>query len=346
LSIALRNFVVMTANTFMISSPADIHFDWDAPEIAQLIRRSLDEDIGSGDATVAALIPAGAAARARLIAKQGLVIAGLPLTERVFRALDPEMHFRAECAEGSWVAAGASVAMISGRASAILSAERTAINFLAHLSGVTTITKRYVDAFAGTGCRLRDTRKTTPLFRALEKYAVRAGGGTNHRFGLYDAILIKENHIAAAGSVAEALRRAQAWAAREGSRIAVTQEHADRALTAYESYLPPHRDVSASNRGAIPIQIEVRNEAELREALEVGADSVLLDNLSPAECARLVSIVRSMRPSCTVEASGGINLATARAYAESGVDFLSAGAITHSAPAADLSLLVELPKPE
>jgi nicotinate-nucleotide pyrophosphorylase (carboxylating) len=330
----------------MISSPADLHFDWDAPEIARLVRGALDEDMGSGDATAAALIPPGTNARARVTAKQGLVIAGLPLAERVFRALDPAAQFRAECAEGSWIVAGTIVAAISGRASAILGAERTAINFLAHLSGVATITRRYVDAISGTGCRLRDTRKTTPLFRPLEKYAVRAGGGTNHRFGLYDAILIKENHIAAAGGVAEALSRAQSWAARESLRVATTEEHADRALTAYESYLPPQPDVNASNRGAIPIQIEVRNEAELREALEAGADSILLDNLSPAECARLVPLVRSMRPSCTVEASGGINLATARAYAESGVDFLSAGAITHSAPAANLSLLVELPKPE
>jgi nicotinate-nucleotide pyrophosphorylase (carboxylating) len=330
----------------MVPNPSDLHFDWDAPEIEQFVRRALDEDIGPRDATVAALIPPGANARARLTAKQGLVIAGLPLAERVFRALDPEVHLRAECAEGSWLAEGAIVAAISGRAPAILSAERTAINFLAHLSGVATITRRYVDAISGTGCRLRDTRKTTPLFRALEKYAVRAGGGTNHRFGLYDAILIKENHVAAAGGVAEALSRAQSWAAREGLRVAATEEHADRALTAYESYLPPRPEVNASNGGAIPIQIEVRNEAELREALEAGADSVLLDNLSPAECGRLVSIVRNVHPSCTIEASGGINLATARAYAVSGVDFLSAGAITHSAPAADLSLLVELPKPE
>ena len=227
-----------------------------------------------------------------------------------------------------------------GRAAAILSGERTAMNFLAHLCGVATAAHKYVQAMAGTKTRLRDTRKTTPLLRALEKYAVRCGGGTNHRFGLYDAILIKENHIAAAGGVGEALRRARAWSRSQASPGARGPSHADRALTAYESYVPP---APASPSAAVPIQIEVRDEAELREALDAEADSVLLDNLPPAECAHLVTLVRAIRPACTIEASGGVDLTTVRAYAESGVDFISVGALTHSASAADLSLLVELP---
>ncbi|HXN65125.1 MAG TPA: carboxylating nicotinate-nucleotide diphosphorylase [Candidatus Acidoferrales bacterium] len=323
----------------MADQPSAAQFDWDRPELAHLVRSALEEDIGPRDATVAALISSSANARARIVAKQDLVIAGLPLVERVFRNLDPNVSFSAECAEGSRARPGDRVASLSGHTAAILSGERTAMNFLAHLCGVATSAHKYVQAMAGTKARLRDTRKTTPLLRALEKYAVRCGGGTNHRFGLYDAILIKENHIAAAGSIGEALRRARAWstcqAVPQGG-----QRHADRAMTAYESYEPPR---AASPSAAIPIQIEVRNEAELREALEAQADSVLLDNLSPAECARLATLVRAIRPACTVEASGGIDLATVRAYAESGVDFISVGALTHSAPAADLSLLVELP---
>ncbi len=324
----------------MANQPSAAQFDWDRPELAHLIRSALEEDIGAGDATVAALISPSANARARIVAKQDLVMAGLPLAERVFRSLDPNVSFKAECAEGSRAQPGGRIASLSGRAAAILSGERTAMNFLAHLCGVATAAHKYVQAMAGTKVRLRDTRKTTPLLRALEKYAVRCGGGTNHRFGLYDAILIKENHIASAGGVGEALRRARAWSRNQAAPGAREPSHADRALTAYESYVPP---APASPSAAIPIQIEVRNEAELREALEAQADSVLLDNLSPDECARLVTLVRAIRPACTIEASGGVDLTTVRAYAESGVDFISVGALTHSAPAADLSLLVELP---
>ncbi len=313
----------------MIPTPkADFStMNWDAPQITTLIRAALDEDLGAGDITGYALLPGSAQARARMIARREVVLAGLPLAERVFRAVDPETRFEAGAAEGSRVAAGACVARLSGRARAILIPERTALNFLAHLTGIATLTRKFVDAIAGTHARIRDTRKTTPLLRALEKYAVRVGGATNHRFGLFDAILIKENHIAVAGSVPEALRRAVEFAA--------SYEPVILEMTAYESFRPPEP------KGSLPVEIEVRNESELREALAAGAGAVLLDNVPPTEAARLVAITRSERPACLVEVSGGISLVNVRAYAEAGVDFISVGALTHSAPAADLSLLVE-----
>lgn len=292
-----------------------------------LIQAAIEEDVGSCDLTTSALVPADRVARARIVAKQNLVVAGLPVAERVFRALDSDVRFAAHYEDGTQVPAGAAVAAIEGRAHAILSGERTALNFLAHLSGISTLTGQFVKAIAGTRARIRDTRKTLPGLRALEKWAVRVGGGTNHRFSLFDAILIKENHIAIAGGVAEALRRAK-------THTAITQP-APREMTGCEPFRVPE------NRGSVPIQVEVRNEAELREALDAGAELLLLDNVSPAEAARLVAIARRERPDCVVEVSGGITLATVRAYAEGGVDFISVGALTHSAPAADLSLLVE-----
>ena len=306
--------------------------NWDAPEIAALVRAALDEDLGAGDLTTLAVVPAEAQARARLVAKQDAVLAGLPLFERVFRLLDPDVRFTARLADGDVAQAGDEVARIEACARSILSAERTALNLLTHLSGIASLTRRYVGAIAGTRARIRDTRKTLPGLRALEKYAVRVGGGTSHRFGLFDAILIKENHIAIAGSVAEALRRAQAYVAANASEPAE--------MTAYESFRP------SAQQGSVPIRVEVRNEGELREALDADADAVLLDNVSPAEAARLVAIARRERPACLVEVSGGVTLTTVRAYAEAGVDFISVGALTHSAPAADLSLLVEPPSGE
>jgi nicotinate-nucleotide pyrophosphorylase (carboxylating) len=290
--------------------------NWDAPEIAALIRAALEEDIGTGDITCAAIVPADTRASAQIIAKHELVLAGLPLAERVFRLLDAGVRFEAKHTEGAVLPGGDIVARIEGRAAAILTAERTALNFLAHLSGIATLTRRFVEAIAGTKARLRDTRKTTPLLRRLEKYAVAAGGGCNHRLGLYDALLVKENHIAVAGGVAEAIRRAR-------------QSTAGRETTAYESFRPT------------PVQIEVRNEAELREALAARAESVLLDNFAPVEAARLIEIARREHPECVIEVSGGVKLSNVRAYAEAGADFISVGALTHSAVAADLSLLVE-----
>jgi len=307
-----------------MTASSSLQFDWDAPSVAALVRATLDEDIGRGDLTTLATVPPNVLARARIIAKQDLVLAGLPLAERIFRALDSAIRLRSNYAESAQVSRGSEVAQIEGHAAAILTGERTALNFLAHLCGIATLTHRFVEAIAGTRARIRDSRKTTPLLRGLEKYAVRAGGGSNHRFGLFDAILLKENHIALAGGITAALARAKQFAA---SRVKAGSE-----MTAYESFRAPE--------APIPIQIEVRDESELREALAAGADSVMLDNVSPAEAARLAGIVRAGRPACLVEVSGGVTLATARAYAEAGVDFISVGALTHSAPAADLSLLV------
>ncbi len=320
----------------MPSPPQPGVIDWDAPEIAALIRAALEEDLGARDVTTQALVPADARAQAQIVAKRDLVLAGLPLVERVFQARDENVQCEAKCEEGARVPAGSRVALIRGRARSILSAERTALNFLAHLSGVATETRRYVEAVAGTLARIRDTRKTLPSLRALEKYAVRVGGGSNHRLGLFDAILIKENHIALAGSVAEALRRAQEYTA--------SLEPASAEMTAYESFRPPAK--SKGRGGRLSIQIEVRSEGELRDALAAGAEAVLLDNMPPRDVALLVRLVRHERPGCLVEVSGGVNLSNVRPYAEAGADFISVGALTHSAPAADLSLLVELPEHE
>lgn len=270
-----------------------------------LVRQALAEDIGAGDATTLATIPEGATARARIFAREPLVCAGLPIAGRVFGELDPSCRVEALCREGETVDAGRDLVHLEGNARAILTGERTALNFLQRLCGIATLTHRFVQQISGTRAKIRDTRKTTPLLRALEKYAVQAGGGTNHRFGLFDAILLKENHIAVAGGVHAAIQRVRAQSA------------------------------------SLPVQIEVRDEGELREALSAGADSVLLDNMTPDEAARCVALVRQVRPKCTVEISGGITLANARVYAKTGADFLSSGTLTHSAHAANLSLLVE-----
>src|SRR5271154_5161845 len=303
--------------------------DWNSHEIDELIRRALAEDVGTGDVTSLATIPATAVAHARIIAKAPLVCAGLPLAERVFRALDADAAMKLIANDGDAVEKGCELLQIHARARAVLTAERTALNFLAHLSGVATLTHHFVERLAGTSAKIRDTRKTTPGLRMLEKYAVRMGGGTNHRIGLYDAILLKENHIALAGSVTAALGQAHAYAS---SRMN------PREITAYEASAGP-REATATS--ASPIQIEVRDEQELREALEAGAEAVLLDNMTPDAAKRCVQLARNLRRDCVVEISGRITLDNARAYAETGADFLSSGALTHSAPAADLSLLVD-----
>src|SRR2546427_5043329 len=277
--------------------------DWNSRYIDDLVRRSLEEDIGTGDATTSAVVPPRATARAKILARQTLVCAGLPIAEKVFRALDPEIRVTCPHNDGSFVEPGEQVLQVKGNARAILTGERTALNFLAHFCGIATLTRRFVEQLAGTKTRIRDTRKTTPGLRALEKYAVKTGGGMNHRFGLYDAILLKENHIAMAGGVRTALERARAYS--------------------------PN----------LPVQVEVRDEGELREALTAGAESILLDNMIPEEATRCVALVRKARPQCTVEISGGITLANARAYAQAGADFLSSGALTHSVHAANFSLL-------
>jgi nicotinate-nucleotide pyrophosphorylase (carboxylating) len=304
--------------------------DWNSRYIAELVRRALEEDIGTGDATTAAVVPPRATARAKILARQTLVCAGLPMAEKVFRALDPEVRVTFPHNDGSFVEPGAEIVQISGSARAILTGERTALNFLAHLCGVATLTRRFVEQLAGTRTRIRDTRKTTPGLRALEKYAVKTGGGSNHRFGLYDAILLKENHIALAGGIKAALDKAHTYVS--------PKMPPPRAASAYDA---AGLDPEVVGPGSLPVQIEVRNQREMLEALGAGAEAVLLDNMPVERATECVKMARGMRPECVIEISGGITLDNARAYAETGADFLSSGMLTHSAPAANLSLLVD-----
>jgi nicotinate-nucleotide pyrophosphorylase (carboxylating) len=269
-----------------------------------LIDRALAEDVGSGDVTTEATVDAAARARATIVQKAPGVIYGLDVAAAVFTRLDPEAAVE-RGPEGEWREAGARVLAIEGSARALLTGERTALNFLGRLSGVATLTARVVRSVADAGgeARILDTRKTTPGLRALEKAAVAAGGGVNHRFGLWDAVLIKENHIAAAGGIAEAVRRAQGAG---GSR---------------------------------PLEVEVRNPAEIDEALAAGAPMLLLDNMTPEEIRAAVERVAGR---ATLEVSGAVTPDTVLVYATiKGVDYVSMGALTHSAPVLDLSLSLE-----
>jgi len=302
--------------------------NWDSAYINDLLKTALEEDVGSGDVTAEAAVPERATGTARIMAREPLVCAGLPLAEKIFRTLDPAMRTEQKARDGELVEKGSELLRLAGSARAILTGERMALNFLARLCGIATTTAKLAAKLSGTKARIRDTRKTTPGLRALEKYAVRMGGGTNHRMGLYDAMLLKENHIALAGGVRQALDQAHAYAA----------SHArPRAMTAYEEPGLPQ----GAREAALPVQIEVRNEAELREALQAGAESVLLDNMAPAEAKRCVEIARAIQPACVIEISGGITLENARSYAQTGADYLSSGMLTHSAPAANLTLLVD-----
>jgi nicotinate-nucleotide pyrophosphorylase (carboxylating) len=270
-------------------------------ELEPLVQRALDEDVGSGDLTTQATVPAGLRARARITQKQAGVLYGIDAAQLAFALLDPGARFVALAEEGVW-RDGGPVLDVEGEAAALLSAERTALNLLARLSGVATLTARYVEAVRGTRARVLDTRKTTPGLRLLEKAAVAAGGGTNHRVGLFDAILIKENHAAVAGGVGEAVRLARA------------------------------------SSPDVLVEVECRSDEEVDEALAAGAPRLLLDNMSPVQMRAIVARVGSR---AELEASGGIDLETIRDVAETGVDFISVGALTHSAPALDLSLLLE-----
>jgi nicotinate-nucleotide pyrophosphorylase (carboxylating) len=311
-----------------------MNIDFKSAAVVNLVRRALEEDTGTGDVTVLATVPTTATARARILAREPLVVAGLPIAEMVFTALDPAMQVEFLAKDGDCVEKRRDLVRISGKARAILTGERTALNFLTHLSGVATLTRRFVERLAGTKAKIRDTRKTLPGLRMLEKYAVKMGGGTNHRLGLYDAILLKENHVALAGGVKEALDMAHSFAS---GRVA------SRSLSAYEA-AGDRANESGAGAGAsslLSVQIEVRNDAELREALAAGASAVLLDNMTPDAARKCVEIVRGVRPQCMVEISGGITLENARAYAETGANYLSSGMLTHSAVAANLSLLVD-----
>jgi len=269
--------------------------------VDDLVKQALAEDLGRGDVTSRILVPKDAHARARIEQKQAGVIAGIDVAEAVFRQVDKSLRFMALTSEGQW-SDGGPVCAIEGSARSILAGERVALNFLGRLSGVATLTARYVDAVHGTKARILDTRKTTPGLRELEKRAVKTGGGFNHRFGLGDAILIKENHSTVAGGVGEATRKAVAEAP-EGMMVVV----------------------------------ECATLDEVDEALNAGATHLLADNMTEAE---LRETVERSEGRATVEASGGITLEGVRAVAETGVDFISVGALTHSAPSLDLSLLL------
>lgn len=271
------------------------------PAYQDLVRRALEEDVGSGDITTAGTVDPGVQATGRLLAKSECVVCGLDLTEEAFMQVDPTARMRRLHHDGARCTPGTLVAEIEGTAVGLLTAERTALNFVQRLSGIATLTRRFVDA-AGGRIVILDTRKTTPTFRALEKYAVRCGGGTNHRFGLFDAILIKENHARLAGGIQRAV---ECMRARSAGR---------------------------------PIEVEAQSLEEVDAAVAAAADVILLDNLSPGE---LEEALRRIDRRAKTEISGGVTLERLPELAASGADFVSVGALTHSAPAADLSLEIE-----
>ena len=271
--------------------------------VGRLIELALEEDVGPGDRTAEACVPAQARGTALVVAKEPLVVSGVSAAARVFRALDPACELEALLGEGEAAGAGAGVLRVRGSLRALLSAERTALNLLQRLCGIATFTQKYAQALRGTRTRLLDTRKTTPGMRVLEKAAVRAGGGSNHRGALFDGILVKDNHAAAAGGIGEAVRRAKAAAS-----------------------------------PFLRVEAEVSTPEQIEEALAAGADLLLLDNLGDRELAAAVRQVAGRAPT---EASGGITLDRLQRIAACGVDYVSVGALTHSAPAVDLSLLLE-----
>jgi nicotinate-nucleotide pyrophosphorylase (carboxylating) len=269
--------------------------------IVPIIRAALAEDLGrAGDITAQACVPAETKLTADFAARRGGVVAGLSCIRLALAELDPTITYDALTADGQAVSAGTTLARVSGNARAILTAERTALNLLGRLCGIATLTQDFVDAVAGTGAKITDTRKTTPGLRALEKYAVRCGGGVNHRFGLDDAILIKDNHVAACGSVGEAIRRAKAFAGH-----------------------------------LVKVEVEVDSLVQLQEALAHDPDVIMLDNFTLTDMREAVKIADRR---VTIEASGGITLDTVRAFAETGVDVISVGALTHSAKVLDVGL--------
>jgi nicotinate-nucleotide pyrophosphorylase (carboxylating) len=282
-------------------------FEISPPDLRELVGAWLAEDIGRGDVTTTSVVPSDIEGRGRIEAREPCVVAGVTAAALCFELTSSRfervLEFKEVVGEGDRAAAGDVIARIEGPLAPILTAERTALNLLARLCGVATMTRTYVDAVDGTGARIVDTRKTTPGLRSLQKHAVVVGGGSNHRFGLDDGILIKDNHVAAAGGVSAALRRARANA--------------------------PH---------GLRIEVEVTTLQELEESLEEGAEAILLDNMTPDGVAEAVRIAAGR---ALLEVSGGINLATVRSYAMTGVDLISVGALTHSAPSIDLALELE-----
>ena len=272
-------------------------------DVDRVVRLGLAEDVGTGDVTTEATVPESARCRALLVLEEPGVVAGLPVAEAVFRALDPDVRFTVLIADGTAAhEVPATLAEVEGRARAVLTGERTALNVVGRLCGIASLTHRFVEAIAGTRAAILDTRKTTPGIRALEKYAVRCGGGVNHRRGLDDAVLVKENHIRVAGGIGAAVTAVRAY----------TQEHA--------------------------IEVEAETLDDVREALDAGVARILLDNMTTEEVTRAVALVDGR---AELEASGGISLTTIRGYADTGVDFISVGALTHSARSLHVSLEVQ-----
>jgi nicotinate-nucleotide pyrophosphorylase (carboxylating) len=271
-------------------------------DLDRIALAALAEDVGRGDVTTEATVAEDATCTARLLLKEAGVVCGLPAVEAVFRALDPDVSFEASAADGDCFSEPTELARISGRTRAVLTGERTALNILGRLSGIATLTSQFVDAIEGTGAEILDTRKTTPGLRALEKYAVRCGGGRNHRFGLDDGILVKDNHLRAAGGVRPSVDRL---------RAAGTD---------------------------LPIEVEAETLDDVREALAAGTEQILLDNMPPTLMREAVELVDGR---ATLEASGGVSLETVHEIAETGVDYVSVGALTHSARSLDVSLELE-----
>lgn len=276
-------------------------FDPDHPEVLEAIRRALEEDIGTGDVTSNACIPAERMAEGRFVARQKMTLAGIELLPLIYKLRGGVEELRLDARSGDPAVVGQTIAYVRGRARTLLECERTSLNFIQRLSGIATLARRYADEIEGTKAKLLDTRKTTPGLRRLEKMAAAAGGATNHRMGLFDAILIKNNHIIAAGGVRQA--------------------------------------IEAARKTGLPVEVEVRSREELDEALASGADHMLLDNLTPLQAAEWLEHIGGR---AVVELSGGITLDSIREYAEVGPDYISAGAITHSAPAVNLNFRIKL----
>jgi nicotinate-nucleotide pyrophosphorylase (carboxylating) len=275
------------------------------------LREFLAEDLGPGDVTSDAIVPAEAKAAAEIVAKSECVVSGLPVARRVFELLDPALSWEEHARPGSKVLAGTTLARLSGNARAILAGERLALNLLQRMCGIATATHRYVEAVAGTGCRILDTRKTAPGLRAFDRAAVRDGGGANHRFGLFDRVLIKDNHRVLAGGVTAALEA-----------------------------------VRRAAPGNMTVEVEVESEGDLREAVAGGADVLLIDNQSPETVSRWSRVARQVPEPPEIEASGKVDLESVRAYALAGADSISIGRLTHSVEAADISLEISFPGTE
>ena len=281
-------------------------------QLDRLIDLALAEDVGMGDVTTDALVDPRQTAMSRLLAKERGVLAGMPVVRRLLERFDPELRMSQALKDGAALKPGTVIGIISGPLAATLTVERTLLNFLQRLSGIATLTRQYVDAVAGPGAQVLDTRKTLPGWRDLAKYAVAVGGGRNHRIGLYDQVLIKDNHLASGLSPAEAVVQARKAVLARGTV-----------------------------RRRMRVEVEVESIADARAAAEAGANIVMLDNMTPARMKKAVAAIRAVAPKTTIEASGAVSLRRIRAIAQTGVDWISIGALTHSAPALDISLDTE-----